>query len=208
VNEMARSSRPIGRPRHYDNSPPTKTLILDEATKMYLSKGYQAVSMDDVAKQCGFTKATVYYHYPTKADLFTDAMIQLMNRIKSAIIKILSINKPLKERLTDIALNHLLATEDLDISSFMKEAKTSLPKEHLMQIEKAEEEMYEVLAQGISDAIKIKEVPPSPPILAAHAFMAYLTTGRQLMESRNLPYHSLEELVDQIVTFYWNGLGH
>src|SRR5699024_12155970 len=71
-----------------------------------------------------------------------------------------------------------------------------------------EEEMYEVLAQGISDAIKIKEVPPSPPILAAHAFMAYLTTGRQLMESRNLPYHSLKELVDQLVTFYWNGLGH
>src|SRR5699024_4526170 len=117
---MARSSRPIGRLRHYDNSPPTKSLILDEATKMYLSKGYQAVSMDDVAKQFCFTNTTVYYNYTTKSDLFTHAMIQLMNRIKTAIIKILSINKPLKERLTDIALNHLLATEDLDISSFMK----------------------------------------------------------------------------------------
>src|SRR5699024_11707214 len=105
-----RSSRPIGRPRHYDNSPPTKTLILDEATKMYLSKGYQAVSMDDVAKQCGFTKATVYYHYPTKADLFTDAMIHLMNRIKSAIIKILSIYISMIERLNDITLNHMLET--------------------------------------------------------------------------------------------------
>src|SRR5699024_5920691 len=201
---MARSSRPIGRPRHYDNSPPTKTLILDEATKMYLSKGYQAVSIDDVTKQCGFTKATVYYHYPTKAYLFTDGMIQLMNRIKSVIIKILSINNPLKERLTDIALNHLLATQDLDISSFMKEAKTSLPKEHLMQIEIAEEEMYEVLAQEISYTIIIKVVQPSPTIEAAYAFMAYLTTGRQLIESRNLPYHSFKELVDQIVTFYWN----
>src|SRR5699024_7710235 len=108
----------------------------------------------------------------------------------SAIIKILSINKPLKERLTDIALNHLLATEDLDISSFMKEAKTSLPKEHLMQIEKAEEEMYEVLVQGISDAIKIKEVPCTSTSYISSS--AYLTTGRQLMESRNLPYHSLE----------------
>src|SRR5690625_7593579 len=114
---MARSSRTIDRPSHYDNKSPTKTLILYEATKMYLSKGYQAVSMDDVAKQCGFTKATVYYHYPTKADLFTDAMIQLMNRIKSAIIKILSINKPLKELRTDIALNQLLQTQELDISS-------------------------------------------------------------------------------------------
>src|SRR5699024_12285993 len=130
----------------YDNSPTTRTVLLNEVTTRYLSKGYQTVSMDDVAKQCGFTKATVSYDYPTKADLFTDAMIQLMNRSKSANIKILSINKPLKERLTDIALNHLLATEDLDISSFMKEAKTYLPQEHLMQIEKAEEEMYEVLA--------------------------------------------------------------
>src|SRR5699024_1298296 len=128
--------------------------------------------------------------------------------INSAIIKLLPINKPLIERLPDIAVNRLVATADPHNSSRMKDAKTPPPKQHLLQTEQAEEEMYEVLAEGISDAIKIKDVPPNPPIVAPHAFMAYRTTGRQLMESRNLPYHSLEELVDQIVTFYWNGLGH
>ena len=40
----------------------------------------------EVAKVCGVTKATVYYYYSTKADLFTATMIQMMVRIREKYV--------------------------------------------------------------------------------------------------------------------------
>ena len=63
--------------------------------------------MDDVAKECGVTKATVYYYYSTKADLFTDTMVQMMIRIRKIWIKYYLLNKTLEERLLNFAKVYL-----------------------------------------------------------------------------------------------------
>ena len=43
--------------------------ILEEARKLFLEKGYDAVTMRDVAKATGYTASALYYHFPDKADL-------------------------------------------------------------------------------------------------------------------------------------------
>lgn len=106
---MEHKQCPLGRPRQNKNTISTKNKIVNIATNLLLNKGYQIVSMDDVAKECDVTKATVYYYYATKADLFTDTMVQMMVRIRENMYTILSTNKPLKERLLDVAKIHLTA---------------------------------------------------------------------------------------------------
>lgn len=43
--------------------------ILEEARKLFLARGYEAVTMRDVAKATGYTASALYYHFPDKAEL-------------------------------------------------------------------------------------------------------------------------------------------
>ena len=86
---MEQKQRPLGRPRQNKNTKSTKETILEVATRLFLTQNYQVVSMDEVAKVCGVTKATVYYYFSTKADLFTATMIQMMIRIRENMSQIL-----------------------------------------------------------------------------------------------------------------------
>lgn len=205
---MQREIRPLGRPRQDHQEKPTKTVILDVATQLFLDKGYQLVSMDEVAKKSGVTKATVYYYYKTKADLFTDAMVQMMLRIKKRIFEILSTDKPLKDRLLEFTKVHLQATADIDINGFMKEAKTSLSNEQLQQIKQAEDKMYEVIEQALIAAMEKGEIPQGQPQLGARAFVALLKVGNFRDTVQKTIILSIDEMTEQIVDFYWNGLGN
>lgn len=205
---MQRKHRTLGRPRKEQDGISTKDTILHIATEMFLEKGYPLVSMDDVAQQCDVTKATVYYYYKTKADLFTDAMVQLMNRIHERIVAILSTNEPLKKQLFQFAKGHLQATVDIDIHSFMKEAKTSLSLEQLQLMQQAEEKMYEELEHALKKAMDNGEISRSNPRLGALLFVSLVTTGNNMDTNFKNSFRSLDDLVTQIVDFYWDGLAN
>ncbi len=134
--DLEQKQRTLGRPRQNKNTKSTKETILEVATRLFLTQNYQVVSMEEVAKVCGVTKATVYYYYSTKADLFTATMIEMMVRIRENMSQILSTNKTLEERLLDFAKVYLHATMDIDMKNFMKDAKLSLSEEQLKQLKK------------------------------------------------------------------------
>lgn len=48
--------------------------ILRIAIQLFISKGYHAVRMEDVAIQCRVSKATLYQHFESKEDLFIDCI--------------------------------------------------------------------------------------------------------------------------------------
>ena len=156
--DLEQKQRTLGRPRQNKNTKSTKETILEVATRLFLTQNYQVVSMEEVAKVCGVTKATVYYYYSTKADLFTATMIEMMVRIRENMSQILSTNKTLEERLLDFAKVYLHATMDIDMKNFMKDAKLSLSEEQLKQLKNAEDNMYEVLEKALDNAMHIGEI--------------------------------------------------
>ncbi|SCM94668.1 Uncharacterized protein BWINRASL_02279 [Bacillus mycoides] len=205
---MEHKQRPLGRPRQNKNTKSTKELILEVATRLFLTQNYQVVSMDEVAKECGVTKATVYYYYSTKADLFTATMIQMMIRIRENMDQILSTNKALEERLLDFAKVYLHATIDIDMKNFMKDAKHSLSEEQLKALKNAEDNMYKVLEKALDNAINLGEIPKGNPKFSAHAFVALLSMGNFKDENHNPITANIDELAKEIVSFYWNGLSN
>lgn len=54
---MARISKP---------APQRRTEILDAAQQLFTTKGVQATSVEDILKQVGIAKGTLYYHFPSK----------------------------------------------------------------------------------------------------------------------------------------------
>jgi len=203
---MKKKHRTLGRPRKEHGEMPTEDTILQTATAMFLQKGYPLVSMDDVAEKCNVTKATVYYYYKTKAELFTDAMIQLMTQIKQKSAAILATNEPLKVQLFHIAKAHLEATVNIDITAFMKEAKVSLSEEQVGEMEKAEEALYSELEEALAKAMSKGEIPNNNPRLTALIFINMLTVRNAMNEEFKKSFTTTDKLAKHIIDFYWNGL--
>jgi len=53
--------------------------ILDATTRILASKGFDLMTMDDVALEVGISKPSLYKHFKSKEDLVTEAMIRLLD---------------------------------------------------------------------------------------------------------------------------------
>ncbi len=49
---------------------PQKLAILEAAQLLFIQRGYDGVSIRDLAQECGLAKATLYHHFRDKEDLF------------------------------------------------------------------------------------------------------------------------------------------
>ena len=57
----------------------TKQRILTEAVKLFSKEGYEAVSVDQIAKAVGIKAPSLYKHYKSKHDIF-DSILQVMEQ--------------------------------------------------------------------------------------------------------------------------------
>lgn len=53
--------------------------VLDATTKLLASKGFDLMTMDDVAGEAGISKPSLYKHFKSKEDLATEVMIRLLD---------------------------------------------------------------------------------------------------------------------------------
>jgi AcrR family transcriptional regulator len=63
--------------------------LLDAAREVFVSVGYHAASMDDIAERAGVSKPVLYQHFPSKLDLYLallDASCEeLVDAVRSAL---------------------------------------------------------------------------------------------------------------------------
>ncbi|MEN0071250.1 MAG: helix-turn-helix domain-containing protein, partial [Propionicimonas sp.] len=51
---------------------PLRHRLTVEATRLFVERGFDGTSMREIADACRVTKAALYYHFPSKADLLLD----------------------------------------------------------------------------------------------------------------------------------------
>lgn len=201
-----KSKRTLGRPRSSEQKQPTNKIILGAATDLFLANGYKEVAVDDVAMKCNVTKATVYYYYSSKAELFTEAMIQMMLRIRQYMQTMLIEDKPLHSRLLKVAKAHLQATVDIDLDSFMRETRSVLSEEQIKRMHDAENYMYAVIEKAFIDAMDSGEISEVNPKFAVHTYISLMKVGNFKNPDNTTIFPSIQETAEQLVTFFWNGL--
>jgi TetR/AcrR family transcriptional regulator, regulator of autoinduction and epiphytic fitness len=54
--------------------------IVDVVNRMLADKGFDAMTVDEVAAEVGVAKASLYKHFPSKEDLAAAAMVRMMQR--------------------------------------------------------------------------------------------------------------------------------
>lgn len=59
--------------------------IVQAVNRLLAEKGFEAMTVDEVAAQVGIAKASLYKHFPSKEDLAAAAMVRVMRRAQDFI---------------------------------------------------------------------------------------------------------------------------
>src|SRR5215470_16336540 len=86
--------------------------ILRAARKVFIAKGFEATSMDAVAKSAGVSKATVYAHFKSKSELFAAIVAQLAGRLMAEVQAVMEARLPLRQALMRIGARFLEVLTD------------------------------------------------------------------------------------------------
>ncbi|HEY4224193.1 MAG TPA: TetR/AcrR family transcriptional regulator [Pseudolysinimonas sp.] len=65
--------------------PQTRARILEAAHHLFLERGYDAVTVAEVARAAGVSSVTVFNHFPRKEDLFLDRADDAVEFLRAAI---------------------------------------------------------------------------------------------------------------------------
>ncbi|MBN1938198.1 MAG: TetR/AcrR family transcriptional regulator [Candidatus Aminicenantes bacterium] len=80
--------------REFERRRSNREAILQAAEAVICRKGLAAASMDDVAAEAGFSKATVYKYVPSKTELVYELLIHFIEDLDACVEKIVA--RPLK----------------------------------------------------------------------------------------------------------------
>jgi AcrR family transcriptional regulator len=80
--------------------------ILEAATVLFLERGYKGTSVKAIAEETGITTPALYWHFPSKQELFYVAMEQLLSRFMEDVRAQVTADEPV-ERLRQWTVAHV-----------------------------------------------------------------------------------------------------
>lgn len=59
--------------------------LMEQAERLFLGKGYKAVTMEEIAAATGISKMTIYNQYHSKENLFTEICLEMIRRFNKNV---------------------------------------------------------------------------------------------------------------------------
>ena len=135
-----------------------KKSILDGALKVFKVHGIEKTTMDEIATESGFGKATLYYYFASKDEVFIAIMEegwkQLWEAIESKIVEELSPRKKFMGIIKEMAN---IVRSDRNLYGFLFTAPNHIQDESKQIWKTYQERLYAILKSIIEEGIKKKE---------------------------------------------------
>lgn len=198
------ANRPPGRPKQSEQLSIPDT-ILNIAAHLFMDNGYDAVSLDTIAEAAQITKASIYYYFPTKADVFVASVERLLSTVCQESQKLLDRPGLLRDRLLILTEVRLSITETrFDFERVISEAAPQLAPVQVSRVRQAMQNLADLLTDAFRRATEGGELVAKDPVFAAHAYMAVLNTafahaptGERLFTD---PHATAEAIVDLMMS--------
>jgi TetR/AcrR family transcriptional repressor of mexJK operon len=148
-------------------------LIICAARDAFLERGYDGVSMDEVANRAGVAKQTVYARYASKDALFLAVVESLQGRMLSAVSATAPL--PICDRLQEIGrelLELVLDPSTLSLSRIALGASYRFPTLGHSIYGARINKLHAVLADILEQAAKEGSLSVDDPKVAAEQFLA------------------------------------
>jgi len=136
-----------------------RAALMEAAARQFLAKGFAATSMRDIAADAGMQPGSIYYHFPSKAELLVAVHEEGLRRITQATTAALEAcaAAPPWERLEAACIAHL--TVLLEGGDFLQALMRNVPLDsdpargHITQLR----DRYEAIFAGLLDALTLPQ---------------------------------------------------
>ena len=175
-------------------------LILDGALQVFKSKGIEGSTMDEIALEAGFGKATLYYYFKSKEEVFCAILTNGWKSLWNNLEPVISENNKSPR---DTFINILLCISD-NVKSHpgLYEFLFNAPKKINFDSQDwrpYQERIYSVISTLLEEGIKLGEFPKSKPSVLFKAlgglFMGLVLMGKDKPVSKK----DIEQLLNDLI---------
>jgi AcrR family transcriptional regulator len=183
--------------------------ILDAARRLFSRRGFRDVGIDEIAAEAGLAKATVYQYFPSKQDIYLEALRigvgELVDRtereMKAAVGTRAKIEAFVRTRLEYLDQHRdFFAVYNSEFGNLTHPAtlNSEFRKMYRRQFESLEKVVEQGMAQG-------ELAPASANVLTVLIYES--TRGLMLHHSLGWSHSSVEEQIANLMRVVWDGVG-
>lgn len=96
ADSVAEPKKRMGRPGHDRNS------VLQTAVSVFNEHGYNATSMDTLARNLGISKAGIYHHFESKEEILQLALHEGLGQLEQVVSSVAESTEPAVDRLIQV----------------------------------------------------------------------------------------------------------
>lgn len=204
----------LPRPRRWQRRPDERPQqILGAAFRVFGKRGLHQATLDEVAREAGITKGTIYLYFPSKAALFSAMLKARVNDFMPAVEAPRGAgSSPIQDRLVTLGRNlyrffrspaylamyRTMVSEALDFP----DAAALLYREGILP---ANRRLAEIIRRGIVAG----ECRPVDPLVAARAFAGMFqvfAVSQELLGGKRIFPLSEAKIVRTLTDIFLNGL--
>ena len=193
-------ARPRGTrlPRHE-----RRRQLLDAALEVFVSQGYHAAAMDDIAERAGVSKPVLYQHFPGKLDLYLALLDQSVDELVATVRDALESTTDNKQRVaaTFTAYFEYVAGEG---QAFRLVFESDLSNEAAVRerLERGQQECAQMISQMVEQDAGLDD-DEAHLLSVAMVGLAQVTARYWLTTRDQIPRETAEQLVARLA---WRGI--
>lgn len=200
-----------------------RKFILGTAESIFARKGYRQTSVDDIAEETQFSKATLYRYFRSKSDIFSEVIHSSFQEASNEILKIRKKHKSTESKLKDVVcylLTYYRRKENIARIFFVEPdlmqkilkidivdhvvphgKKQSIPEDYMEIVLTMRQSIAEILDEGIQSG-DFRQVDPQE---ACTVFSSLLRGFHFQWTSINDDY-AVEESAELLLDYFLNGI--
>ena len=186
-----------------------KNKFLEKALALFLENGAKTLTMDDIAREFGMSKRTIYQHYKNKEELLDSVLDfhtdMVISKLK-AITEIENLNSVEKMLIRDEDLQKLSNNQKSIFIRQVKKYYSNLSKKNAIKAyEKLKTIFISNIEQGQKEGLYRKNIDVEVVVKMVIVLM-FSYDESPLMESANADCLNQCEFSKQVIKFYLNAI--
>lgn len=176
---------------------PKRQQILEGARKVFLHKGFEGSSMQDVAREAGVSKGTLYVYFDSKEAVFAAIVGRECGRMQDTVRRIGTASGDVREELAQIGRNilaSLMADEVIASMRMMIGAAERFPTLAHRVYEAGPRGLKQALEEYLEMRARSGDLAVEDPVDSAALFVDMLVSGLQRRALLMKPPLSPEEV--------------
>jgi len=178
--------------------------ILNSAGEVFSKYGFHGAKIEDIAKEAGIGKGTIYGYFDSKESLFYEMIKYGIEEYEKGMEKALNIDGSIRDKLIYLCRFHGdYLNRYIDITQIVMTEKEVLPKklmtEILMEKAKLFNRMVEIIKNGIDNGELRKDLDPELGTIIIIGSMNQFYGQKMFYE--NIDYRKIcpEDLIDTVL---------